>query len=536
MRVSSYEMTYPLIGANDREIEGKTLLVNGLYCAVDVVDAEVGEKMRAGDVAGIPFAVRERLAARGHITRKDEAGELADVRLFGRIHAKILGSSGIGPVLLPTYNCNFRCPYCFERHRLTRGEEWLGSTMTPKMVEAVFAGLQNYKDRGYQVDGVSLYGGEPLMKENMATVRDICEHAKAMELPISAITNGYDLDAYIDLLEEFEVRQLQITVDGVGAMNDCRRLHRDGVPTYDRIMKHVVLALDHGVDVSLRVNVNGENIGSLKELMEDIKARGLAETPRKERMARRKKEKKDGKKEKRGKGTFSYYFKAVTEAKDSPTHVTERNVLDAILAAGVPPLEAIEKQSQYAGPANGLRDVIAQNGFTRPSTAFCGSEQGMAVIAPDGKIYSCWDLVAMDDEAVGIVDEESGRILFGFERAKWRTRTSDLMEPCRTCPLVFFCRGGCAGHARIEHGSCFREHCGEAKEVVAYVAPRVVGEKWEETREANLSVSLLPALSRLTEAERETIMTTRDRTEIVKILVDAGIVFGEQEETKETQD
>ena len=163
MRVSSYEMTYPLIGANDREIEGKTLLVNGLYCAVDVVDAEVGEKMRAGDVAGIPFAVRERLAARGHITRKDEAVELADVRLFGRIHAKILGSSGIGPVLLPTYNCNFRCPYCFERHRLTRGEEWLGSTMTPKMVEAVFAGLQNYKDRGYQVDGVSLYGGEPLM-------------------------------------------------------------------------------------------------------------------------------------------------------------------------------------------------------------------------------------------------------------------------------------------------------------------------------------------------------------------------------------
>ena len=81
-----------------------------------------------------------------------------------------------------------------------------------------------------------------------------------------------------------------------------------------------------------------------------------------------------------------------------------------------------------------------------------------------------------------------------------------------------------------------REHCGEAKEVVAYVAPRVVGEKWEETREANLSVSLLPALSRLTEAERETIMTTRDRTEIVKILVDAGIVFGEQEETKETTD
>ena len=93
----------------------------------------------------------------------------------------------------------------------------------------------------------------------------------------TAITNGYDLDAYIDLLEEFGFSHLQVTIDGVGELNDRRRLHRDGVPTYDRILKNVALALEHGVDISLRVNVNGDNIGGIKALIDDLTARGLHE-------------------------------------------------------------------------------------------------------------------------------------------------------------------------------------------------------------------------------------------------------------------
>ncbi|MBR5910192.1 MAG: 4Fe-4S cluster-binding domain-containing protein, partial [Schwartzia sp.] len=207
MRISTYEIFLPLIGrregdtsasmrvADEKVIEGKSLLVNGLYGALDVVDTEIADKLEKGDIAGIPFALRERLTVRGHITRKDEEGELADARLLGRVWNKLIGHAGTGPVILPTYDCNFRCPYCFERHRLTRGQEWLGHEMKPEMVEAVFAALQKQRDKGHKIDGVSLYGGEPLLKENKETVRNICEHAKAMGLGISGITNGYDLDA-----------------------------------------------------------------------------------------------------------------------------------------------------------------------------------------------------------------------------------------------------------------------------------------------------------------------------------------------------
>ena len=135
MRLSTYEIILPLVGTDEKPIEGYTLLTNGLYGAVDVVPKEDADKLQAGDFAGLPAALRERLMLRGHITRKDEAGELADLKLLSRIFKTIQGRSGVGLVIMPTYDCNFRCPYCFEQHRLKKGQDWLDNTMSDEMIE-----------------------------------------------------------------------------------------------------------------------------------------------------------------------------------------------------------------------------------------------------------------------------------------------------------------------------------------------------------------------------------------------------------------
>ena len=538
MRISTYEIILPLMGQDEKEIEGKSLLVNGLYGAVDVVDAKIAEKLKRGAFAELPFAMRERLMVRGHITRKDEDGELADAQLLGRIWRKLKGYSSVSPVILPTYNCNFRCPYCFERHRLDRGQEWLGHEMKPEMVEAVFAALQKQKEKGRQVRSLTLYGGEPFLKENKATVQNICEHAKAMGLSISAVSNAYDLEDYIDLLEEFDIGNIQITVDGVGEMNDRRRMHRDGVPTYDRILKNVALALEHGVDVSLRVNTNRENIGGMKALIDDLAARGLKDASPEEREAADKEAmeaKKLGQTRPKRKGLFSYYFKAVTESKDSPTRVMERQVFDAMIEAGIAPMDAIAKHHQYSTIMHMLKDLTRKENYPRFGTAFCGSERGMMVISPDGLIYPCWDLVAMEEQAVGFTDVEEGRFFFNFARTKWRTRTSDLMEKCRVCPYIFICRGGCAAYAKLDNKSCFHESCNEWREIFAYVASRVVGVKWQETKEDELSISLAGPVSRLTGAEREKLMTSTSRQEMIDIIREAGIFLSTADEKEEKE-
>ena len=55
---------------------------------------------------------------------------------------------------------------------------------------------------------------------------------------------------------------------------------------------------------------------------------------------------------------------------------------------------------------------------------------GMNVIEPDGLICPCWNIVALNDKAVGIIP-------------KWRTRMVDGMTPCKTCPVLMLCKGGC---------------------------------------------------------------------------------------------
>ena len=47
MRVSTYEIFLPLIGTDEKEIEDRALLVNGLYGAVDVVTKEDADKIAA---------------------------------------------------------------------------------------------------------------------------------------------------------------------------------------------------------------------------------------------------------------------------------------------------------------------------------------------------------------------------------------------------------------------------------------------------------------------------------------------------------
>lgn len=515
MRVSTYEIILPLIFECERESSDKALLFNGLYGALDVVGKQTAEKILKKDITRLSVTEREYLTFRGHITCKDEIDELGDAQLLGRTYRKIVARNSISLVILPTYDCNFRCPYCFERHRLIRGQDWLSHEMKPEVINAIFSALKVYKARGYSINNCTLYGGEPLLSENMLTVRDICEHAWEMNMSIGAVTNGYDLENYLDILSEFKFQSLQVTIDGVREINDRRRCHRDRLPTYERILRNIALALKRNVDVSLRVNVNRENLDNFSELIADLAVHGLKETPQAE--IRRNFVEKNC-------GYFSYYFKAVSEATGSPTYVTEREVLDAIIATGISPLDAIYKQSQYSGIAKIIHRIINKKKIFSFSPTYCGAERGMLVIDPYGKIFPCWDFVSRYEDAIGFTDSVSGKFFFGFNRAKWRTRTSDIMKPCCFCPYIFICRGGCASAAERKYKDYFRENCGEIKEIFSYVTPRIVGREFEKSKKTEMSISLAPFLSRLTEVERSILMNSNNRKELLEILKSTGLL------------
>ena len=534
MRLSTYEIILPLVGTDEKPMEGYALLVNGLYGAMDVVPEEDAKKLQAGDFAGLSAALRERLMLRGHITRKDEAGELADLKLFSRIYKNVQGRMGVGLVIMPTYDCNFRCPYCFEQHRLKKGQDWLDNTMSDEMIETVFGALKDYRARGYMVNGCSFYGGEPFLAKNLGVVKKIADKCREMGLSMGAITNGYDLETYLDFIEEYKLRNLQVTVDGTAELNDRRRLHKDGLPTYDRILRNVELALQRGVRVNLRVNVGKENLHGIKDLIDDLKARGFI-AKEEERAKEEEELRKTDPQAKTKRGQFSYYFKATTDDAHPEKNISEQDTIDEMMKIGFTAEEAVARQSQYNMIWNRMKNLFKKEGYPDFSPAYCGAEMGMLVVDPFGKVFSCWDVVGKDDQATGYIQPGMSRFLWNFNKAKWRTRTVDLIPACQSCPYAFICRGGCASRSSNAYSDYFREFCGEIREIFAFTASRLAGQEWEKRRAAaaageasmdacagELTLSLAGPASRFTEAERAKIMETNSQKEMFDIVKGAA--------------
>ena len=64
LRTSTYELFLPLINMEEEEVADRTLLINGLYGATDILKKEDADKVKAGDFEGLPLALRERLLLR----------------------------------------------------------------------------------------------------------------------------------------------------------------------------------------------------------------------------------------------------------------------------------------------------------------------------------------------------------------------------------------------------------------------------------------------------------------------------------------
>ncbi len=80
---------------------------------------------------------------------------------------------------------------------------------------------------------IQLYGGEPLLAENKKIVEYIVKQGKQRGYVFNAVTNGYDLDAYEDLLGPDNITRLQITVDGDREWHNKRRIHYQNPDSFD---------------------------------------------------------------------------------------------------------------------------------------------------------------------------------------------------------------------------------------------------------------------------------------------------------------
>jgi len=201
MRVSHYSV---VSGPLD---DGSSVVLNTTFGTLDRIpgdEANLFDSVRRLDppvqhaaLQSLPAAVREALAARGHLTdRTEEAGhEFADA-ISDALHAATTRLPAF--LIVPNLDCNYRCTCCFERP-LQRTIHTASTdirhhrdnvVMTPALADAAFRAIDAIEaDSDRKTEQLVLYGGEPLDRRNLAVVRHIVGEAKRRGKRFSAISS-----------------------------------------------------------------------------------------------------------------------------------------------------------------------------------------------------------------------------------------------------------------------------------------------------------------------------------------------------------
>ena len=381
----------------------------------------------------------ERFAKRGIIVRFDEREAL---ETLGR--AACAAPRGIGLTICPTMNCNFDCPYCFEKHRPGRMSPEVQDdvvNLTRRMLEAG-AGKRLH---------VTWFGGEPLLAADV--IASLSERLIALAEEYHAsysagiVTNGYLLSQKnIDMLERCRVTSCQVTLDGLGEKNDMTRRLAGGGPTFARITDN----LRNGkipFKVQIRQNVQESNLDEVPKVKAFI-----------EQLARE------------SGNTLNY----------SPAPVTEN--------------EATEERGEHSRilceeDISEIALMQEARHFTTRRGYYCGANLLYSVgIDETGRLFKCWENAANPE--LSFANAHDWDPLQPLETAydpdmmiRYMNTTLPLKdEECGECVWLPMCAGGCPHRRLYDRKSCIGLRNEPEKFVLALYA-RIGKEKQKKEEE-----------------------------------------------------
>ncbi len=434
--------------------ENAYLVVQGYTGAVDLISEDIYQFLKSGPNGGnISEDTVETLLKRGYLTNfthEEERDHLSKVaQVFHKRHLK-----GAGFLFAPTFSCQLRCVYCYEKPVAHRNDDFSKTRMTMEHVEKSYEAMDwiiNNLDK-HTPEDITLYGGEPLIESNFDVVRAIVEKGQEKGFRFRAITNGYDLVRYKDLLGTDKIGYLQVTLDGPESVHNKRRFARERKPTFENICDGIQLALDQGCKVVMRSNVDKDNLDSLNELNQVYFDRGWA----------------------RHKNFFPY------------ANITH----DWMKSKMLEPMDLLratdgqfEEFEEIEGIGKGRRIKIdfgvtqcfgvllrpGQLPMLRPY--FCGANVGSYIFGPDGNIYTCWDEVGREEGKIGsyLPKLEWKEDLIN----EWQSRHISNIPECLDCAYALLCGGGCAIQAKKSNGTMFSPYCFQFQDTFQHLAPHV---------------------------------------------------------------
>ena len=165
-----------------------------------------------------------------------------------------------GFTILTTTDCNARCFYCYEMGCKRQH-------MTPQVAHDVAAYIA--ERCGGKPVNLNWFGGEPLYNREAIEIiigelkdRGI-EHSSAMT------SNGYYLDRETAKIarNDWKLNRVQITLDGTREVyNRTKAYIEHDADAFDRVLDNISFALDEGILINIRLNMDKKNADDLFRL------------------------------------------------------------------------------------------------------------------------------------------------------------------------------------------------------------------------------------------------------------------------------
>lgn len=407
------------------------LLANLLSGQADILDPGVGEKLAAGEVTDA-----EALAAKGYLVDPAE-----EAQRYRQAYLEFVDGRETDEVQLfyvPSYACNFGCSYCFQDEYAPApggdGDAVLDAFFA--YVDDTFAHRSKY---------VSLFGGEPLLPNpgSRRTVQRLIDGTVARGLDLAVVTNGYQLESYVDMLRKGRIREVQVTLDGPAQVHDARRMLKGGGGTFERIAAGIDACLAAGLHVNLRSVLDRDNIEAFAELAHFAIDRGWTANPA---------------------------FKTQIGRNYELHHCqSDRNRLYSRLELFQDLYRLADRDPEilrFHSPAFSVAKFLFERGeLPAPLFDSCPACKTEWAFDYTGRIYSCTATVGKQDEVLGTFWPT--RELRTAEIEQWQERDVLAISQCATCPSQLACGGGCGSVAKNWSGRIDAADCRPIPELLA---------------------------------------------------------------------
>ena len=324
--------------------------------------------------------------------------------------------------LMPTWDCNLRCRYCY-----SHGGENPGNLLELGIAKAAIdLVIKNSLEKGVERISVGYHGGgEPLMNNNMDWIKEITAYSKEqgkknkLNVHVGSATNGViskkNLEWVVNNLD-----RVNLSWDGTKEIQNLHRPGINGAGTYEAVLRTAKYLEEKKFPYGIRSTISDKSVNK----MEDIVQLFLGETTVK-----------------------GFHLEPLFECGRG-----EENT-DLLRAPSTEEFIKNFIKSKKLAAKHGKILYHSASELEKIGRKFCGAAGSNFFVTPDGNVTACLEVSRPEDDMnevfmIGGFDNDNGIFNFNEERLNaLRKRVVENVKGCSDCFAEYNCAGDCLAKA-----------------------------------------------------------------------------------------